>query len=76
MTEEAAMPEMALPVITADMTVFGKDPSRMVVRVPRSLRSKLTVGAHVLVADDSVEPARFIVTELLNDGRDVRLDAV
>ena len=58
--------------INVDQTVFG-DSKVIETRLPRSVFGRVQVGDDGLVYDDSVEPRRFQVAALLNDGRDVGL---
>ena len=58
-----------------DLTVFG-DAEVIETRVPRAVFGRLSVGDVVMVVDDSVEQRLYLVAELSNGDRDVRLLAV
>jgi len=63
------------PIAWLDTTWFG-NATQFTYRVPAELRSKLTVGDLVWVADDSVEPYLCRIAELIDGGRSARYEVV
>lgn len=61
-----------MKTVRVDMTRYS-GASEFVTRLDRDLEGQLVVGDRVSVVDDSVDPQAFVVAEVSQDGRRVRL---
>jgi hypothetical protein len=64
-----------IPELFLDLTIYGIVDD-FVARLPLRTPAGLDVGDEVMVLDDGVEPRRFRIAELLEDGEHARLVVV
>ena len=66
------MTATTMKTVRVDMMRYSGS-TDFVTRVDRDLEGRLSVGEHVSVVDDSVDPQTFEVAAVSKDGRRVRL---